>query len=195
MIRIIGFIVGSIVSVGALLMLVGKPEFRFGSAAADAARYDVAIQQLREKQPVPALPEPTPDDPEATDKLENVGTSADTTVPIEKPSTSIEPLNHAAPSELDPPEDNSALLVDSPDSPLVAMPEPDWYRFWNPFRSEVAAAGFVRRLESVTGLDYRIDKVRAGVYEVAFSYGDDAELETKLARISAATGLDLTDSL
>ena len=69
-----------------------------------------------------------------------------------------------------------------------------WYSFWNPFRSEIAAKGFVSQLEEVTGLDYRIVKVKAGVYEVAFAYIDDTERTNKLEQISAATGLDLTES-
>jgi len=73
--------------------------------------------------------------------------------------------------------------------------EPEWHAFWNPFRSELAARGFVRRLESVTGLDYRVVKVKHGVYQVAFSYSNDTERNTKLSQIAAATGLDLTDSL
>jgi hypothetical protein len=69
-----------------------------------------------------------------------------------------------------------------------------WYSFWSPFRSEIAANGFVSQLEDVTGLDYRIVKVKTGVYEVAFAYIDDTERTNKLEQISAATGLDLTES-
>ena len=43
-----------------------------------------------------------------------------------------------------------------------------------------------------TGLDYRVVKLKPGVYEVAFAYSDDADVETKLAQISTATGLDLS---
>jgi hypothetical protein len=72
--------------------------------------------------------------------------------------------------------------------------ELQWYSFWNPFRSEIAARGFVTQLEKVTGLDYRVVKVKTGVFEVAFAYGDDMERRSKLSQISAATGLDLPDS-
>ena len=191
MIRIIGFIVGSVVSVGALLMLVGKPEFRFGSTAADTARYDVAIQQLREKQPVPALPDATPEAIVAADQPDSDDAPTNLAPPLANQQAGSEQPNRELATELEANADHSVSYAD--DAGPGAVAEPDWYTFWNPFRSEVAAAGFVRRLESVTGLDYRIDKVRAGVYEVAFAYGNDTELETKLAHISAATGLDLTD--
>ena len=69
--------------------------------------------------------------------------------------------------------------------------QPGWHTFWSPFRSKIAAQGFVARLQSVTGLDYRIDKLEIGVYEVAFAYADESEIPAKLARISAATGLEL----
>ena len=86
-------------------------------------------------------------------------------------------------------------LADDP--PPVNDPPPlnemQWYSFWNPFRTEIAASGFVSRLEEVTGLDYRVVKVETGAYEVAFAYGDDDERRVKLSQISAATGLDLPD--
>ena len=72
--------------------------------------------------------------------------------------------------------------------------ETQWYSFWNPFRTEIAARGFVTQLEKATGLDYRVVKIKTGVYEVAFAYGSDTERRTKLSQISAATGLDLPDS-
>ncbi len=68
-----------------------------------------------------------------------------------------------------------------------------WYAFWSPFRSEVAANGFVDQLQRVTGLDYRVVKVKAGVYEVAFAYQDDREITANLSQISAATGLQLPE--
>lgn len=72
--------------------------------------------------------------------------------------------------------------------------EEHWYAFWSPFRSEIAAAGFVAKLQETTGIDYRVVKVRTGVYEVAFAYSDDADIEAKLQRISVATGLELSGS-
>jgi len=79
---------------------------------------------------------------------------------------------------------------------LPATPEESlhWYAFWSPFRSEVAANGFVDQLQRVTGLDYRVVKVKPGVYEVAFAYEDDQEITARLSQISAATGLQLPES-
>jgi hypothetical protein len=103
-----------------------------------------------------------------------------------------------APVELPPSAGDAPLISED-----VGLPEPDfaqpemntqWYAFWNPFRSQIAANGFVSQLEKVTGLDYRVVKTRTGVYEVAFAYADDAERRDKLAQISEATGLDLPDS-
>jgi hypothetical protein len=37
-------------------------------------------------------------------------------------------------------------------------------------------------------------KVETGVYEVAFAYTDDADIATKLDRITMATGLDMSGS-
>ena len=68
-----------------------------------------------------------------------------------------------------------------------------WYAFWSPFRSEIAASGFVTQLQRVTGLDYRVVKIKPGVYEVAFAYVEDNEIEVNLEQISAATGLRMPE--
>ena len=69
-----------------------------------------------------------------------------------------------------------------------------WYAFWSPFRSQIAADGFVSQLQRVTGLDYRVVSVKPGVYEVAFAYAEDDEIAANLSQISAATGLDMPES-
>ena len=77
----------------------------------------------------------------------------------------------------------------------VAPAEPEWHAFWTPFRTEIAARGFISRLERVTGLDYRVLKTDRDRYQVAFSYASDDELDNKLSQISAATGLQLSGQL
>jgi hypothetical protein len=52
----------------------------------------------------------------------------------------------------------------------------------------------VSKLQEATGIDYRVVKIKTGLYEVAFAYSDDDDIEDKLARISAATGLDMSES-
>lgn len=86
----------------------------------------------------------------------------------------------------------------APDSPPASAPgaqtgagERQWYAFWQPFRSEISAEGFRRRLEGVTGLDYRVVSPQPGEYQVAFAYRDEAERLAHLAAIEAATGLVL----
>ncbi len=66
----------------------------------------------------------------------------------------------------------------------------NWYAFWTPFRSELAANGFVAQLQRTTGLDYQVVKQAPGVYVVAFAYSDDGDIRGKLTAISTATGLD-----
>lgn len=82
------------------------------------------------------------------------------------------------------------------EEPVEAVSEPvveatRWHSFWSPFSSRIAANGFVSRLESVTGFDYRVVKVRAGVYEVAFAYTEEAERLNKLSVIATTAGLEL----
>ncbi len=198
-------------------MLVGMPDFHLAGDTGDEDRYDAAIQKLKEKQQVvhelvdSVVPDPvdiaqSPAEPERT--------TAAAEAAAQTPSGDGRAVadgfaNELAADEIDAGEgqpEDVARAVDAavaeppgdgapPDLPIDALNEPEWQAFWNPFRSEIAARGFVRRLESVTGLDYRVVKVKHGVYQVAFSYSNDTERNTKLSQIAAATGLDVSDSL
>ena len=113
------------------------------------------------------------------------------------------PVVEEAPEKAPPPSAIDTLAepvaaeapADTPAELPAAEPveAPQWYAFWSPFRSEVAATGFVDQLQRVTGLDYRVVKMKPGVYEVAFSYVDDQDITVNLSQISAATGLQLPE--
>ena len=210
MFRILGFVVGSIVSIAALVMLVGMPDFHLTGTESDEDRYGAAIQQLKEKRqslveavepaPVAELIEPLA--PAAGDTPENTAAAAADRTVGEVATVSSEAPEHTRVAPIREPEvDKLTMADDLPDEPPLQYGNGDtpasteWQAFWNPFRSEIAARGFVRRLEDVTGLDYRVAKVKNGVYQVAFSYDSDAERSRKLSQISAATGLDLSDSV
>jgi len=142
MVRIVGILCGSAISVSVLIIALGLPEFT-----------------LRPKTTV----EPT------------VATVAEPAVEVYKEPV-IEPTTEMA--------------VKSP------PPQPQtehWYAFWSPFRSELAANGFVSQLQRTTGMDYRVVRLKPGVYEVAFLYEGEDEIETKLVAISTATGLEMAD--
>lgn len=200
MFRLLGFIIGSFVSIAALVLMIGVPNFHLVGDGTDENRYEVAIEKLREKQKtvqeaITDLPRELPiqeivvDEalPAVEEFAEMLGTTAGETVSADE--TDVQPA---------PPLERIAATPETPEDtvePPQIPAEPEWHAFWTPFRSELAAEGFVRRLESVTGLDYRIVKVKNGVYQVAFPYADDSERSTKLSQISAATGLDLSDAL
>lgn len=198
MFRIVGFIVGCGASAGLLLLLMGTPDFHLGDEPADASRYDRAIDKLREKRALESnntAVETGAEIPNLASAVQDPGQDpSDDALTEDAP-----PADVVAESEVETgqPADTFADLppLEIPESSSSQPMEPEWHAFWNPFRSEVAATGFVRRLENVTGLDYRIAKVKAGVYEVAFSYQSDDELSANLAQISAATGLDLSERL
>jgi len=80
-------------------------------------------------------------------------------------------------------------------APDADEPARQWHAFWQPFHSEISAEGFRRRLEGVTGLDYRVVSPRPGEYQVAFAYRDEAERQERLAAIEAATGLVLRSGM
>ena len=167
MFRLLGFLTGSAAALTIILLVLGIPDFHLADPGIDQQRFDAAVEKLKEKQQeVAEVAEIIVDEvAEAVDDVQdNFEIVTEKTLP--------------------------AIADDHP----VIQTELQWYSFWNPFRSELAATGFVTQLEKVTGLDYRVFKVKTGVYEVAFAYNNDDERRTKLSQISAATGLDLPDS-
>jgi len=169
MFRLLGFLVGSTVAIATILFILGLPKFHFDDAELDSLITEAAVEDIQAIQrALPPLPEQN-----AQEATEDTGEEAE--------EVEVTPVARQVVAEQN-------LPVVPPES------EMRWYSFWNPFRSEIAAKGFVSQLEEVTGLDYRIVKVKAGIYEVAFAYIDDTERMNKLEQISAATGLDLTES-
>ena len=192
MFRLLGFLIGSVTAITIILLVLGIPEFNLTDPGNDQQRFDAAVEKLKEKQQeVAKVAEDIVNDvAEAVDDVQdNIEVAAEIALPeiaaqlaAETPETqefTVQPLLEAPDFT-----DNFSAIPD----------KSQWYSFWNPFRSEIAARGFVTQLEKVTGLDYRVVKVKTGVYEVAFAYNDDTERRTKLSQISAATGLDLPDS-
>lgn len=171
MMRFLGVLVGSALAVAALVVFVGIPEFTTESSVAE---HSVITLPMRATPPVPdPEPEPAP-------REEPVAAAIDG--PADPPMPS-EAVDHESEVEPD--------LAESPAFQEATVPQ--WYAFWSPFRSEIAANGFVDQLQRVTGLDYRVIKVKPGVYEVAFAYEDDQEITANLSQISAATGLQLPE--
>lgn len=171
MIRFLGVLVGSALAVAALVVFVGIPEFTTESSVSEPT-----VITLPMRGGVAAA------ETDAPGETTTVAASVDTAAkPLPEPVTEQEagPIVDEAPQQ-------------APAADPVAPPQ--WYAFWSPFRSEVAANGFVEQLQRVTGLDYRVVKVKSGVYEVAFAYEDDGEITANLSQISAATGLELPGS-
>lgn len=110
------------------------------------------------------------------------------------------PKREPQPEPMPEPEAETVAVEMQEPRPAPAEPvpreslEPRWHSFWSPFGSQIAANGFVSRLEAVTGYDYRVVKIETGVYEVTFAYTSDDERREKLATIAAATGLEIPGS-
>ena len=190
MFRLLGFLIGSATAMTIMLLVLGIPDFHLPDPAIDQQRFDAAVEKLKEKQQqVADVAEELVDD--VADIVDNV---QDNVAVITKKALP----EFAAQIAKESPWPREA--VEKPQSPDFAgdfptmQEEVQWYSFWNPFRSENAARGFVSQLEKVTGLDYRIVRIKTGVYEVAFAFDNDVERRTKLSQISAATGLDLPES-
>ncbi len=67
-----------------------------------------------------------------------------------------------------------------------------WFPVWDPFHSELSANAFARRLERITGLDYRVLRVGPAEYRVAVAYASEEQRQANVAAIEQATGLSIT---
>ncbi len=180
MIRLLGAITGSALALAALLVLVGVPQFKVEPKEIERA---VLTLPFRAGPVIEQAP------------IDDVDTEA---VEITAQEPDIEPESEALVDTAiaDEAIANEAIADDAIEMLAEAL-QPDslqWYAFWSPFRSEIAASGFITQLQRVTGLDYRVVKIKPGVYEVAFAYEDEAEREGKMSLIASATGLDLPQS-
>ena len=174
MLRIIGILTGAALAIAFLIVALGVPEFVKQEAGVNP---EPVLDQTAHLEPVA---EPKPDaavqvtpEPEAEAVAEAVAEPA--------PEPDYEALVEQ-------------IFAPEPEPEPAPVLDENWYAFWSPFRSELAANGFVSKLQESTGIDYRVVKIKTGLYEVAFAYSDDQDIKDKLARISAATGLDMSDS-
>lgn len=191
MIRILGAITGSALALATLLVVIGVPQFKTESTASEHS--------------IVTLPRPTspvePADTRVVDAAEPPQTDA--AIASEPEIVASAGEQAAAPGDATAHDATVAVSTGSADHlvetidasilvPQSVLDTPQsWYAFWSPFRSELAANGFVAQLQSVTGLDYRVVRVKPGVYEVAFAYENDDDISANLTQITAATGLEL----
>ena len=184
MIRILGVISGAAISIAALTWFVGVPQFTSERTQGNAP---VGMPPVVSGEVIPpAPPVEMPADAQANTEASALPTVANADPAPDTPpaATSTAQPDLTALAEAEAAEVPEFLAAD-------AISEPNWFAFWSPFRSEIAANGFVGELQRVTGLDYRVVKVKPGVYEVAFAYSDNDEIDSNLSTISAATGLNL----
>lgn len=174
MLKLIGILIGSALAVAFLILALGVPELTPDSGSVSESSGSVSEPVFSEPDDVELVPVMSSEtDPELAPEPELVPESLETDPELAETEALIEQIFNPDPE---------------------TFVEENWYAFWSPFRSEIAANGFVSKLQETTGIDYRVVKVKTGVYEVAFAYVDDADIQDKLARISSATGLNMTDS-
>ena len=196
MIRLLGFLVGAAVSIGIFLLILGMPDINLSKDLIDDQDIETVSQVAKDlKTDLEAIAIEVVD--EVTEQLAEQETKtkdqiAEDDLPpsevlAEEAETEFSPitLEEAQIAEFVPEPAATAELLEPTQSDLK------WHVFWNPFRSRLAAEGFVGQLEKVTGLDYRVVKIKSGVYEVTFAYENDDERRDKMSLIASSTGLDL----
>ena len=214
MIRLLGAITGSALALAALLVFVGVPQFKAKPAAIEREIVTFPLRNEPAAEPpiepaaeaMQAAQDSTIETPQATETRtsdlteQTVANSDLEPAPLLAEAMDISSLAPATPihdplfpESDDYPEAPADAVALSSDTPALTPNSLQWYAFWSPFRSEIAANGFVEQLQRVTGLDYRVVKIKPGVYEVAFGYVDDVDISLNLSQISAATGLDMPE--
>ncbi|MDX1498703.1 MAG: hypothetical protein R3176_02320 [Woeseiaceae bacterium] len=181
MMRLAGLLAGSVLGAAILASVAGIPRLAGPDAAVDTAD---TLPSAAPAAPAPGAADriaPPPAEPLAAEPVPAEPPPAEAVLPETAPVETAQPVE-TTPASL--------VAAAKPASP----PPLRWHAFWSPFRSRVAANGFVAELSRVTGLDYRVVAIEPGVYEVAFGYEDEAEIDAKLATIRAATGLDMPGS-
>ena len=190
MIRLIGFLVGSAVSIGIFLLILGVPDINLSEQFVNEKNVESVsriVEDVAEDldaittEVIQEITEEIPD--EITETVADVFVPTDPDPVPQQPELETSRLAEFQPDEATIIEENDSISSDL-----------KWHAFWNPFRSRIAAEGFVGQLEKVTGLDYRVVKIKTGVYEVTFAYENDDERREKMSMIASAAGLDLPDS-
>lgn len=201
MIRLSGILIGSMLAVAILILLIGVPRFPAKETAmATSSPPSAAVERQTAFEPTAKSTDMANNALEAEPAVALESASALQSEPQNKPQgepqTNAQNETRSAAAAAAPPEQQPAGAETGQVNPetLLMQPEQHWYAFWSPFRSEIAANGFVSQLQRVTGFDYRVVKQKAGVYEVALAYSNDAEIPQMLEQISAATGLDIPES-
>ncbi len=200
MFRLLGFMTGAALVIGAMVMVMGAPALRDDPT--------VAVANTKEQMPEPPAPETPVTAPTETlaeiivtaERLPDVAVPAELVTEVAAPA---DPIFDAPPPPSVEPASPAAVLaeVETPMDTLSEAAEPaapahdsSWQSVWNPFRSQIAANGFAARLHAVTEIDYRVVRLKPGAYQVAFAYTDDSERAAKITQIQNATGLDLPEA-
>lgn len=189
MFRLIGFLLGSGVSIAVLLVLFDGPDLLRARKAAEQSTA-LAAEQADDI-------EPSREQEERTQRLEASVTPPQAVMPeTSAPAAPVLEPPEAARLATDEPAETSTPVDTQPIIPAgveIGNLELQWQPVWYQFHSEISAQGFTRRLERLTGLDYRVTVSAPGKYQVAFAHSNQDERLINLAKIEAATGLRLRD--
>jgi len=189
MMRALGFLTGTAVTVAAFLLVLDSGDSRqpeavsAHSADATAEQLSVVAEAIAER--VDAAKVRTASEPAQAPQPEAAGTEAE----------SWDGAQSAATAPAPEPEENHLAEVAQQaraDDPGREHNDPaSTYLFWSPFRSEWAAQGFAGRLTAATQVPVEVVAAGPGNYRVAFSYQDETERQARVQRIETITGLQL----
>ena len=157
MIRLIGILTGSAIAIATLIIAVGIPTLTSpGSGSVSEPGRSGSVSQLA--APLQPVDSASTDVTAGPDMVSVTDPEPDSLV------TDPEPGDAVLVEQVFAPEESRDITMPGPQGSAV---EDNWHAFWSPFRSEIAANGFISRLQETTGLDYRVVKVETGESFVA----------------------------
>ena len=181
MIRLIGFLVGTVSVAAGLWVLSNTTQ---GERVARDVQQAVTQAWTRLAAKVPAEIQAFPSRVEVTESGSRTWRLSEAPAGARTVSTTI-----SAVEDDSAPEASAHNPVNSLDS-LTEVERPRrWHTFWGAFQRRSSAQGFADRLAAVTGLEFRVIDRGDGSHAVAFAYENDDERSAHLSHIRASTGL------
>ncbi len=217
MFRLIGFLLGVVITIVVLAVAVDAPtRERAGALATDltAAIFN-AVERLETKYDAggaSAGAEPAPvqrtthavaADSAPMEKAQSsvasvtqqTKTLSDATAVTEETlASAAKPVTNSAPV----PERQGSSVSKASTAPTNPTDSPveelNWEPVWQAFRSEISAKGFADRLKYLTGQEYRVRRTSPWAYQVELPYIDDEQRDALLHEIQTKTGLVLMET-
>ncbi|MGD8497940.1 MAG: hypothetical protein PVG82_03470 [Chromatiales bacterium] len=188
MLRLLGFIVGALLTAIVLFDLDPHELLHRGEALVDDSREWL---QAAAQTPVPEAPTPEPIRKPAPVEVPVDRAPKEEPVPIEAVEQGAAISDDTAPDRTI--HDHEELPLTEPVPVATPIPIGGWQPLWRPFNSEVSARGFAGQISDITGRETRVRRLGPRSHQVDVAYATEAERRDILQRLELLTGIRLRE--